>query len=121
MVLGGKIERGDQFEFYETRQVDPFVRDPELDVDLSVAASENIKDQVPGSAGRNLADVVSHLLEIIGLEWFEEGRHVLEDPKLADFLGEGQGVVCGGFDHNGVFWLVYAKKDVIPQRIYHAE
>jgi hypothetical protein len=65
---------------------------------------------------------VSHLLEIVGFERFEKGRHVLEDPKLADFLGEGQSVVGGvGFDHNGVFWLVYGKKDVAPQRIYHAE
>ena len=117
VVLGGKIERGDQLEFYETRQVDdPFVRDPELDIDLSVAASENIKDQVPGSAGRNLADVVSHLLEIIGLEGFEEGRHVLEDPKLADFLGEGQSVVCG-FAHKSVF-LVCKNKDGIEDGIY---
>lgn len=100
VVLSRQVAGLDEFKFHVVREIDPIFRYFEIDDHLSLSFGEDVQYIVTGSAGSNLAKVMAHILEEIGLESLGERSHVIEQPEFPDFLGESESVVSGvGFGH----------------------
>ena len=100
MVLGRQVAGLDEFEFHVVRQIDPLFRYFEIDDHLGLSFGEDVQDIVSGSAGSDLAKVMAHILEEVGLEFLGERGYVVKQPEFSDFFGESESVVSGvGFGH----------------------
>ena len=91
---------------------------------LQRASSRNTRDVVGTATDHQLADVVPKVLFEEAFEALSERVKVFQNPEIAAFFGEGEGVVlCGdsvvGFLH-GVFVLIRTK-DVGERTIYHRD
>lgn len=121
-VFGRLAARLHALKLYEVKQFHALRSNPEVNLQQLIFACEMVKDVVRATDGNKFADVVSQVLVKKARKVLPQRSKVLQNPELADFLGESEGVVfCGdsvvGFLHS-VFVLVRIK-DAGVVAIYH--